>query len=162
MAGTDPVAATLSGIRAIEQAATPGPWRLEWDSCDCGDGYGCSHGSWPHAIHTPRAHTERPDGDEWDHDFSHTEISDLGDADAEFIIAARTAFPLLLAAVEAALKLADDWDAEARGILLEAARTADAGEVGAASALQSSAADLRAAITAELAGTQPGEDGNHG
>lgn len=68
----------------------------------------------------------------------------------------------LLAFAEAVLKLADDWDAEARGIFLEAARTADAGEVGAASALQSSAADLREAITAALAGTQLSEDGNHG
>lgn len=25
--------------------------RVEYDSCDCGDGYGCSHGSWPFAIH---------------------------------------------------------------------------------------------------------------
>jgi hypothetical protein len=70
--------------------------------------------------------------------------------------------PLLLAAVEAALKEADEWDAEARGIFLEAARTADAGEVGAASALQSAAADLRAAITAALGGTQQSEDAGHG
>jgi hypothetical protein len=24
--------------------------RVDWDSCDCGDGYGCSHGSWPYQI----------------------------------------------------------------------------------------------------------------
>lgn len=23
---------------------------LEWDSCDCGDGYGCSHGSWIYSL----------------------------------------------------------------------------------------------------------------
>lgn len=23
---------------------------LQWDSCDCGDGYGCSHGSWVYNI----------------------------------------------------------------------------------------------------------------
>lgn len=23
---------------------------LDWDSCDCGDGYGCSHGSWVYEI----------------------------------------------------------------------------------------------------------------
>ena len=23
---------------------------LNWDSCDCGDGYGCSHGSWVYEI----------------------------------------------------------------------------------------------------------------
>jgi len=64
---------------------------------------------------------------------------------------------VLLAAVEAALKAADEWDAEARGIFLEAARTADAGEVGAASALQSAAADLRTVIAAALAGKQAGD-----
>ena len=24
---------------------------LQWDSCDCGDGYGCSHGSYVYEIH---------------------------------------------------------------------------------------------------------------
>lgn len=24
---------------------------VEWDSCDCGNGYGCSHGSWPFRGH---------------------------------------------------------------------------------------------------------------
>lgn len=24
--------------------------RCNWDSCDCGDGYGCSHGSWVYEI----------------------------------------------------------------------------------------------------------------
>ena len=66
--------------------------------------------------------------------------------------------PALLAAIEAALKEADDWEAEARGIFLEAARTSDAGEVGAASALQSAAADLRAAITAALGGKEAGDE----
>ena len=65
--------------------------------------------------------------------------------------------PSLLAAVEAVLELADDWDAEARGIFLVAARTADAGEVGAASALQSCAADLREAISREITGKGEGQ-----
>ena len=55
-------------------------------------------------------------------------------------------------ALDAVLKLTDDWDAEARNIYLEAVRTADAGEVGAASALQSAAGDLREAITRALTG----------
>lgn len=24
--------------------------RLDWDSCDCGEGYGCSHGSWVYQL----------------------------------------------------------------------------------------------------------------
>ena len=66
--------------------------------------------------------------------------------------------PRLLKAVEAALKLADKWEAEARGIFLEAARTAEAGEVGVASALQSAAADLREAIRASLTGQEAGDE----
>jgi hypothetical protein len=31
---------------------TPGPWRLEYESCDCGDGYGCSHGAYVAAVTT--------------------------------------------------------------------------------------------------------------
>ena len=73
--------------------------------------------------------------------------------------AAAVDIPRLLAAVEAALKLAGDWDAEARGIFLEAARTADAGEVGAASALQSSAADLREVISREITGKGESDSG---
>jgi predicted RNA-binding Zn ribbon-like protein len=78
-------------------------------------------------------------------------------ASANAAFASAADVPPLLAAIEAALKEADDWDAEARGIFLEAARTADAGEVGAASALQSSAADLREAITRKLTGKEAGD-----
>jgi hypothetical protein len=98
-------AVILAQWREAEQKATPGPWHLEWDSCDCGDGYGCSHGSWPHAIHNSRAHTERPDGVQHDYDFAHSDIAELSGDDAEFIIAARTAMPLLLGAVERVLEL---------------------------------------------------------
>ena len=115
----DPAPATLAGIRAIEQAATPGPWHLEWDSCDCGDGYGCSHGSWPHAIRNSRADTEpRQDGKQRDWDYKHTEISELGGADAEFIVTARTVMPLLLAAVDAltgALERHQQWFTDKNG-----------------------------------------------
>lgn len=33
--------AALEGMRRREQAASSWPWRVLWDSCDCGDGYGC-------------------------------------------------------------------------------------------------------------------------
>ena len=38
------------------------------------------------------------------------------EADAEFIVTARIAMPVLLAALEAVLKLADDWNAKAKKI----------------------------------------------
>lgn len=42
----------------LERARTPGPWVLSTDWCDCGNGYGCSHGEFPFAL-TPHP---RPEG----------------------------------------------------------------------------------------------------
>ena len=104
-AAPDPTpSAILAGWRETTEAATPEPWDLEWDSCDCGDIYGCSHGSWPHAIRNSRAHIERADGEQRAYDYDHTEVSELGAADAEFIVTARTAMPRLLKAVDDVLK----------------------------------------------------------
>jgi hypothetical protein len=140
----DRVASALAGWREITEAATPGPWNVE-----------TRHGTDITDEAWSEVRIKAPDGS----DIASTYISHLlenyrTDEDEAFIVTVRTAFPLLLAAIEAALAKADDWDAEARGIFLEAARTADAGEVGAASALQSAAADLRAAITTALTGTE--------
>ena len=57
-----------------------------------------------------------------------------------FITTARTASPRLLAAIDAVLKLADDWEADSFIVDPEIA--------------------LRATITTALSGTHPGEDGN--
>lgn len=107
----DPLSAALDDIRKREQAATPGPWRIIWDSCDCGDGYGCPHGTWPHAIKTSRASIERdPDSELRDYDFEHSEVADLGSADVEFIVAARRDLPRLLRVAEAVRALCMDTD----------------------------------------------------
>lgn len=103
----DPVVAYLSEVGDRADAATPGPWRLEYDSCDCGDGYGCSHGSWPYAFHLPEPHTERSPGEEHpNYDFAYTEVSEFSDATAEFIKDARTNVPRLVAALKAVLDVA--------------------------------------------------------
>ena len=97
---TDEVAAYLAEVKKRASAATPGPWRLEYDSCDCGDGYGCSHGSWPHALHLPEPHTERKPGEDHpDYHFAYTEVSEFSNATAEFITHARTDVPRLLTAI---------------------------------------------------------------
>lgn len=58
-------------LRKRVDAATPGPWTLIWDSCDCADGYGCSHGSWVHAIRFPVPVQEpiRPGGEVLSHHY---------------------------------------------------------------------------------------------
>lgn len=107
---SDPLSAALEEIREREQAASGGPWRIIWDSCDCGDGYGCSHGSWPHAIRTGRASTDRAAGEPRDYDYEHSEVADLGEADVKFIAAARRDMPRLLRVAEAVRALCMDTD----------------------------------------------------
>ena len=101
-----PASAALAAIRAIERAATPGEWKPRTVE---GRG-GWALGSKTYAVHRVEADAE-PNG--------------IGifstEADAEFIVTARTAMPLLLDAVETALKLharqekpVRSWDLELR------------------------------------------------
>jgi hypothetical protein len=53
--GTPPPASAsdsdrLAEIKARADAAIPGPWGIDYDTCDCGDGYPCSHGTFVHAV----------------------------------------------------------------------------------------------------------------
>ncbi len=78
----DPLTAALERLSAIEQAATPGPWEiLDEDEI------------WSQA---------KP---------GHVAETMCNPADAAFIAEARTAMPLLVAAVRAALEKADEWAA---------------------------------------------------
>ncbi len=82
MPDDDPLSATLAGWGKITRAATIGPWeKLGFDDI------------W-----------SQPAG-------RHVAETMNREADAEFIAAARTVMPLLLAAIEAVLKLADGWNA---------------------------------------------------
>lgn len=111
MPDDDRLTAALERLTQLERSATKGPWRTVWDSCDCGDGYGCSHGSWPHAIRTGRPNVDRGPGSEpRDHDYEHSGVADLGSADVEFIVAARREVPRLLHIVNAVRALCMDAD----------------------------------------------------
>jgi len=140
----------LAGIRAIEQAATEGPWEAH------------SHAAGP--SYTIRVF------DIW-HDEQDAYIAQdcLTEADAQFIVTARTAMPRLLAAFGAVLELADDWDARARQ--LDAEADAADGQITARSERRTAvtlsaragvhdkcAHELRAAIRAALTGT--GKEGS--
>ena len=39
--------------RATAEHLTAGPWQLDYESCDCGDGYPCGHGAYVSAVVTP-------------------------------------------------------------------------------------------------------------
>jgi hypothetical protein len=93
----DGLASTLAGIRAAEQAATPGEWKHRTAT---------SRGDW--TTGSKVMPIERVEADARPHGIGIFDSS----ADAEFIVTARTVMPLLLDAVEAVLKLADEWESD--------------------------------------------------
>ena len=86
------------------------------------------------------------------------------EADAEFIVTARIAMPVLLAALEAVLKLADDWDGKAEAFTAAASRDGGPSRMTRAmlnarvQVLQDCAQALREAITAALLGEGAGDE----
>jgi hypothetical protein len=71
-------------IETRANAATPGPWTVELEQCDCSDGL-CGHGTYVSAVY---ANGER-----------RTDFTDFPDADWQFTIHARTDVDALLATV---------------------------------------------------------------
>jgi hypothetical protein len=145
----DPLA-VLAEIRQREQAATPEPWSLEYELCDCGGENGFGHQDYPYAIRTSVPHILRVEGEaHLDGDYVHSEISELTFRDVEFIVAARTDMPRLLAIPEALLKLAAEFDRPASG-------PRDPNPVVAmeAMAFMHAAARIRSAIAAALTGEE--------
>lgn len=96
----------VTAAKNILEGVTEGPWSLNRESCDCGDGYGCPHAPWPYAIHGPAnqvvLNEKNPYSDRHKRDYGHqvSEISELSDADADFVAAARSLVPELIAEVE--------------------------------------------------------------
>jgi hypothetical protein len=134
-------AAILDRWRAIEQAATPGPWE------------GHSHG--------PATARVR---DVW-HDEIDRPLAErvLREADLQFIVTARTAMPLLVAAIEAALKAADEA-VPALGLSpADCTYACDSGDCDCSGVTRPVAwnldpADLRAAIASALTGKEGSDD----
>lgn len=146
----DGLTAELERLRAIEQAATEDPWWSD-ESDQCWRLHGVAaripaHDPLPEQIvnkqilKAPKHGT--PYAEYWP-----------DPADAEFIVTARTAFPRLLAAVEAVLKRAGD---------LEKLRTGPPSaeeDEAAARGIRWAARQFREAITRELTGKEAGTDG---
>lgn len=87
------------------QHLTPGPWKVEYESCDCSD-YPCSHGSYVSAISAPvptessKERLERTGGKTEYYDFYRSEVGDFSAADWELMVAARNGLAELLAEVD--------------------------------------------------------------
>lgn len=131
----DKVAAYLAEIEQREQAATCGPWALETDQ-DWDDERTWTY---PYGIRMPEPHTTRADRSHRDFDYLYSELREMTMPTAEFLVAARSDVPRLLAAVRAGLELAARW-----ADVGPAPRPAD--EVQ----RRACAAELRAAITKAL------------
>ncbi len=104
MPDPDDPSATLAGIRAIEQAATPGPWRPIrgiWGEGETFPAVITSHGD-PARAETWLMAAGRGSPDP--------------ESNVEFAAMARTMFPVLLAVIEKMLEAADGWAAEAKRI----------------------------------------------
>jgi len=92
---------SLVAIRERVAAAIPGPWIPDYDFCDCGDGYGCAHAPWMHAMRTPVVLTEPGPGCEA-RDY-HRQASEFGELPAEtgrFIAHSRVDVETLLAEID--------------------------------------------------------------
>ncbi|MFF7142301.1 hypothetical protein ACFZB5_13765 [Streptomyces nodosus] len=91
--------------RATHEHLTPGPWRLDRESCDCGGDYPCGHGMYVTGVVTPTptwsaAERAKQTGEQpRDYDFHRGEICDFTDADWELMAHAREDVPVLLAEV---------------------------------------------------------------
>ncbi len=128
MPDDDRVATTLAGWSQITRAATIGPWeKLGLDDIR----------SQPAGRHVAEIWSQ-PAG-------RHVAETMNRKADAEFIVTARIAMPVLLAALEAALKLADEW--EEGSFRLDVSTTV----------MDGCARELRAAITTALTGKETGD-----
>lgn len=131
MPDDDPLSATLAAIRERERKATKGPWKLRGrdplvETAEvAAEGYvGARLPSVIASLYMSVGKHER-------------EV-----ANADFIAHARTDVPLLLAAIEAVLKKADDWEGTRVERLVTRGYAAEC---------------FRAAITRELTGKEAGD-----
>lgn len=102
------IRARSAEIRTVADAATPGPWAVELEQCDCSDGY-CHHGTYVSAVYA--------DGER------RNECGDFTNEDWRFISRAREDVPALLARIE---RLIDDRDQLQRLLASEKRRADDA------------------------------------
>jgi hypothetical protein len=90
-------------VERLAAGATPGPWKVATDTCDCE--YPCSHGPFPEYIYSPTTQVEVYEG------YTRSmHVADFGDSegtceDAAFIAACRTAAPALERGLRMALRV---------------------------------------------------------
>ncbi|MCQ6250879.1 hypothetical protein [Streptomyces malaysiensis] len=92
--------------RAADEHLTPGPWRLDRESCDCGGDYPCGHGMYVTGIVAPTPtwaaaeRLKRTGEQPRDYDFHRSEICEFTGADWELMAHARADVPVLLAELD--------------------------------------------------------------
>lgn len=56
--GEDEMKKAIAEWQAEEDKVIFNGFRVNWESCDCGDGYGCSHGRYPYDMECPFENTD--------------------------------------------------------------------------------------------------------
>ena len=97
-----------------EESLAGGRWSASTDSCDCGDGYGCSHGSWVCAVHMERTHNDGkpcdPENSLDSYRHERSELSEFTWDEAHYVVAAQPSVVLaLLDRIAAVEELADGY-----------------------------------------------------
>ncbi|MFD8545564.1 hypothetical protein [Streptomyces sp. NPDC059649] len=109
---------TEIAARAAAKQLTPGPFRLGYESCDCGGDYPCGHGMCVTGVYTstptPAAtdRYERTGEKPRDYDFHRGEICDFSRDDWELMAHAREDVPWLLEQLEQARGIAVELENE--------------------------------------------------
>jgi hypothetical protein len=92
--------------RITAKHLTTGPWRLEYECCDCGGGYACGHGRYVTAVVTPEPdqwaveYAERHGEPLPFYAYHRSEMAAFSEDDWELMAHARTDIPDLLAEVK--------------------------------------------------------------
>ena len=92
----------IERLTQLHEQATPGPLSVETDSCDCGEGYGCNHGQWCHAIHGQSIDSYYKG--RW------TELCEIDLSTVHLFVALRNALPALIAYCKAAREMSESVD----------------------------------------------------
>jgi YD repeat-containing protein len=91
----------MACLRMLAEAATTGgQWVALTESCDCGDGYGCSHGTWVYAVHMDETHHDGkpcdPENSLDSYRHARSEISEFTWDEAHYLVAAQPSVVLAL------------------------------------------------------------------
>ena len=110
----------LDAIKAKHDATSQTHWSIEYGNCGCSADGGCckTEEVWPQVLHGPKNTSPPPSPSEGDNAVS--EVAELSEADAEFVVFAHNSdVPRMHAALEAVLAMELNGDGQGYDTALE-------------------------------------------